>query len=192
MEKIYLVKIEGVYFGADSSEILICEPENLTDFLFAMEWDHHNAWYEPDEDEDSDECTSSASAVEYTPDTYKDLDVYCCGEDSFLSNDDVLKAWKALGYGIPKLEKGDSVPQYIKRWDIPFCQSGASWQTVANWDRQIAACKDVIKVLDCIQDRSHLPPLLETQLKGASAMAENEIKLLSDKLEKVVERLKTL
>ena len=103
---------------------------------------------------------------------------------------------KDLDYGRPKFE-GDSAFdawEYIKRWDIPICQAGASWQELENWHRQMAACKDVIRVLGLLNPHSarNMPPLLVTQCGGAVVMAENELKLFDVKVQKVIARLTAL
>lgn len=99
-------------------------------------------------------------------------------------------------YGRPKFE-GDSAFdawEYIKRWDIPVCQAGASWQEVDKWRGQVVACQDVIRVIGLIGPHTspRLPPLVLAQLYGALVMAENEIKLLDSNVQKVIARLKAL
>lgn len=101
---------------------------------------------------------------------------------------------KDLGYSRPKFE-GDSAFdawEYIKRWDIPVCQAGASWQMLENWRRQILACQDVERAILGLSRVESCPPLLQTQLSGALAMAENEIKIIEANVQKVIARLKAL
>lgn len=100
------------------------------------------------------------------------------------------------GYTRPKFE-GDSAFdawEYIKRWDIPVCQAGVSWQSLENWGRCLRACQDALRVLGPLNIRSsqHMPPLLATQCAGAVVMAENELKLIEANVQKVVARLKAL
>ena len=201
LERAYIVHLDGMGCGTDSNDILICRPSELDANLDVMAWEHHDQWGEPDEDDDGcdPECQSSASATEYTPENYRDLDGDRSGGGSFLDDKGVKEVWKALGYTRPKFE-GDSAFdawEYIKRWNIPVCQAGASWQMVENWMRQIRACEDVIRVLgglskptvDALEGGLCL---LNSQLLGAANMATNERNILVANLQKVVARLKAL
>jgi hypothetical protein len=166
-----------------------------------MAWEHHEQWFEADEDDDGcePECQAVASATEYTPENFERLDGKRSGGGSFLDDKGVIEVWKALGYARPKFE-GDSAFdawEYIKRWDIPVCQAGASWQMVENWMRQIRACEDVIRVLGCLSESTVTALegglcLLNSQLLGAANMATNERNILVANLQKVVARLKAL
>ena len=200
-QRAYIVYCSGSTVGTDSHELLICRPSELGDCLNDAAWNHHNEWYSADDwgdDDDSgeSECHSSASALEYTPATMDKLDCRRSGGGSFLEEHGVLEAWQALGYEKPPFEGSEwwSVRGYIKDFKIPICQVGVSWQEVEQWGKQRAACQDVLRVLDSLRQSivPHLPPLLDTQLKGAYAMAENEIKIIEANVQKVIARLKAL
>ena len=198
LERVYIVHCSGEYCGTDSHDVLICKPSDLYEALNEMAWAHHEQWAERDEDEDEEEpeCRSSAYETEYTPETSDNLDGHRSGGGSFMDDHGVIEAWRALGYGLPKFD-GDNAYEcrnFIKRWSIPICQAGASWQELENWQRQIIACRDVIRALDSLNHQCvpHLSPLLDTQLKGAYAMAENEQKIIEANVQKVVARLKAL
>ena len=103
---------------------------------------------------------------------------------------------KDLDYGRAKFDGYSAFDawEYIKRWDIPICQAGASWQEVDKWRGQIVACQDVIRVIGLIGPHTapRLPPLVLTQLSGALVMAENEIKIIEANVQKVIARLTAL
>lgn len=201
LERAYIVHCSGSLVGTDSRDLLICKPSELEEALNQKAWDHHNEWYDPedwgdDDDSDESECHSSASETEYTPETMERLDCHRSGGGSFLSESGVLEVWRALGYKTPVFDGSDlwAVKIYIRDLKIPICQAGVSWQEVDQWGKQLAACRDVLRVLDSLRHNfvPHLPPLLETQLKGAYTMAENEIKIIEANVQKVVARLKAL
>lgn len=201
MQRAYIVYCSGSTVGTDSHDLLICRPSELEECLNEAAWAHHNEWYDSDDwgdDDDSgeSECHSESSAAEYTPATMDRLDSRRSGGGSFLSEHGVLAAWRALGYHRPPFTGSDvrEVKQYIKLWDLPICQAGASWQEVEQWGKQRAACQDVIRVLDSLRQNlvPHLPPLLDTQLKGAYTMSVNDIKLIDANVQKVIARLKAL
>lgn len=196
LERAYIVHLDGMGCGTDSNDILICRPSELDANLDVMAWEHHEQWFEADEDDDGcePECQAGASATEYTPENFERLDSKRCGGGSFLDDKGVKEVWQALGYTRPKFE-GDSAFdawEYIKRWDIPVCQAGASWQELENWRRQVMACQDVERAILGLSRAECCPPLLQTQLSGALAMASNEIKILDANVQKVVARLKAL
>lgn len=200
MQRAYIVHCSGSLVGTDSHDLLICRPSELEECLNDAAWNHHNEWYDSDDWGDDDgiepECHSGAHAREYTPATMEDLDCKRSGGGSFLSEHGVLEVWQALGYSRPAF-KGDSAFdawKYIMHFNIPVCQAGASWQMLENWQRQIAACKDVLRALnsvrlDMAKDR---PTILEAQLKGVYTMAENEAKCIEANVQKVIARLKAL
>lgn len=197
LDRVYAVTCEGDRVGTTSVDVIICEPSELDDYLNGMAWAHHEEWFEPDEDDDGEpECQSSAYAEEYTPENMDKWDSRKSGGGSFLDESGVLAVWQALGYGRAKFEGSDlrDCLAYVKQWNIPICQAGVSWQELESWHRQMAACKDVIRVLGPLAIRSaqNMPPLLNTQLKGALTMAENELKLFDANVQKVVARLKAL
>jgi hypothetical protein len=199
MQRAYFVRLSGMGCGTDSCDLLICLPSDLDECLKDLEWAHHEQWYEPDDDDEGiepDECQAEASAIEYTPATMERLDCKRSGGGSFLSESGVLEVWQALGYGKPKFEGSNiwDTKIYVKDLNIPICQAGVSWQELGQWGKQQAACQDVIRVLDSMRHNlvPHLPPVLDTQLKGAYAMAENELKLIEANVQKVIARLKNL
>ncbi len=197
LERAYVVHLDGMGCGTDAYDILICRPSELDANLDVMAWEHHDQWFEPDEDDDDGcepECQAGASAVEYTPENMERWDGKRCGGGSFTDEKGVKEVWQALGYGRPKFQ-GDSAFdawEYIKRWDIPVCQAGASWQMLENWRRQILACQDVERAILGLSRVESCPPLLQTQLSGALAMASNEAKCIEANVQKVVARLKAL
>lgn len=197
LERAYVVHLDGMGCGTDAYDILICRPSELDPILDTMAWEHHDQWFEHDEDDDGEceiECQAGASAVEYTPENMEHWDGKRCGGGSFLDDKGVIEVWQALGYGRPKFD-GDSAFdawEYIKRWDIPVCQAGASWQMLENWRRQILACQDVERAILGLSRVESCPPLLQTQLSGALAMASNEAKCIEANVQKVVARLKAL
>ena len=193
LDRAYAVTCEGDTVGTTSVDVIICKPSELEEWLNEMAWAHHEQWC----DEDGEpECQSSAYAEEYTPENTDKWDSRKSGGGSFLDESRVLSVWQALGYGRVEFDGLGlgSCLEYIKRWDIPICQAGVSWQELENWHRQMAACKDVIRVLGPLAIRSaqNMPPLLDTQLKGAYTMAENELKLFDANVQKVIARLKAL
>lgn len=204
LERAYIVHLDGMGCGTDSYDLLICRPSELEENLNVMAWEHHEQWFEgwgnlEEGEEYVEECQAGASATEYTPENYRDLDGDRSGGGSFLDDKGVIEVWQALGYARPKFE-GDSAFdawEYIKRWDIPVCQAGASWQMVENWMRQIRACEDVIRVLGglskpTVEALEGGLCLLNSQLLGAVNMAVNERNILVANLQKVVARLKAL
>ncbi|AZV01823.1 hypothetical protein [Aeromonas phage Akh-2] len=196
LERVYIVHCSGEYCGTDSHDVLICKPSELDEALNEMAWAHHEQWAERDEDEEDEEpeCRSSAYETEYTPETSDNLDGHRSGGGSFMDDHGVIEAWRALGYGLPKFD-GDNAYEcrnFIKRWSIPICQAGASWQELENWQRQIMACQDVIRAVNGIKSLTACPPLLQTQVAGTLAMAENEQKIIEANVQKVVARLKAL
>lgn len=198
LERAYVVCMDGMGCGTNAHDILVCRPSELDDNLSTMAWEHHDQWFEPDEDDDGcdPECQACAVAHEYTPENMERWDNKRCGGGSFTEDRGVIEVWKALGYSRPKFagESAFDAWEYIKRWDIPVCQAGASWQEVDKWRGQIVACQDVIRVIGLIGPHTspRLPPLVLTQLSGALVMAENEIKLLDSNVQKVIARLKAL
>ena len=198
LDRAYAVTCEGDTVGTTSVDVIICKPSELDEWLNEMAWAHHEQWYDEDEEDDGcePECQAGASAVEYTPENMDKWDSRKSGGGSFLDESRVLSVWQALGYGRAKFE-GSGLREclaYIKQWNIPICQAGVSWQELENWHRQMAACKDVIRVLGPLSIRSaqNMPPLLDTQLKGAYTMAENELKLFDANVQKVIARLTAL
>lgn len=99
MEKVYIVYLTGMGCGTDSSDWIICEPEQLEGVLTEMEWEHHDQWAEPNEDDDQ-ECEAEAYAEEYTPENYRGLDLDCCGGGSFLEEAAVREVWEAHGWEV--------------------------------------------------------------------------------------------
>lgn len=198
-DRAYAVTCDGMGCGTGYVDVIICKPSELDDYLNEMAWAHHEQWYVEDEEDDDGcepECQAGASAVEYTPENMDKWDSRKSGGGSFLEESGVLAVWQALGYGRAKFEGSDLLDcsTYIKQWNIPICQAGVSWQEVGQWGKQRAACQDVIRVLGPLAIRSaqNMPPLLDTQLKGALTMAENELKLIEANVQKVVARLKAL
>lgn len=198
LERAYIVHLDGMGCGTNSYDVVVCRPSELDDILDTMAWEHHDQWFDHDEEDDQDgiepECQAGASAHEYTPENFEKWDGKRSGGGSFLDDHGVIEAWRALGYGAPKFD-GDNAYEcrtYIKRWSIPICQAGASWQELENWQRQIMACQDVIRAVKGIKSLTACPPLLQTQVAGALAMAENEQKIIEANVQKVVARLKAL
>ncbi|WBF79251.1 hypothetical protein IACHDJAJ_00012 [Aeromonas phage vB_AdhS_TS3] len=198
LERVYIAHLSGMGCGTDSYDVVISRPSDLDGILDAMAWAHHEQWYEPDESDQDDiedpECEAEAMAYEYTPENFEKWDGKRCGGGSFLDDGGVIEAWQALGYGAPKFEGSNAYDcrAYIKRWSIPICQAGASWQELENWQRQIMACQDVIRAVTGIRSLTACPPLLQTQVAGALAMAENEQKIIEANVQKVVARLQAL
>lgn len=200
LERAYVVRLGGMGMGTDSHDLVICRPSELDDILDTMAWEHHEQWYNSDESDQDDiedpECEAEATPTEYTPENHDKWDGKRSGGGSFMDDGLVVETWQALGYTRTPFE-GSTASDcwlYIKRWNLPVCQAFVSWQMLEGWQRQIVACQDVIRALDGIRHQNvpHLPPLLDTQLKGAYAMAENEIKCIEANVQKVVARLKAL
>ena len=198
LERAYVVALEVMGCGTNAYDLVICRPSELDPILDTMAWEHHDQWFEPDEDDEGcePECQAGAVAHEYTPENMERWDGKRSGGGSFTDERGVKEVWQALGYGRPKFD-GDSAFdawEYIKRWDIPICQAGVSWQELDKWRGGVMACKDVIRVIGPLALRSaqNMPTLLATQCNGALAMAENELKLFEANVQKVVARLKAL
>ena len=196
MEKVYIIKLSGMGAGTNTYEYVICPPDVLDDCLNDFAWEHHHQWFEPEEEDDeySDyECLADAYATEYTPENQEYFDNRRCGGGSFLDEREVREVWVALGYTL-KFEGSTlwEAKDFIDRKGLTAAETGVTNFELISWSKQASACRNVVRVIEDLYGFDDCPPLLQTQLTGAKAMAENELIRIEGNTLDLIDRLKSL